>query len=458
MLFCGALQREKVTGVTGTRGEPSMKKTKGKIGQRFARNGWIRRQAPWVVLLVVAVLGMTALSTGAAIQGFDARQQRSVEDAVAEASAATEVTASLEAAAHEQAAPQQDAEDAKQLTPAVITEGLATSAQGSSAPTPSKPSAPIVDEPLPIDELNESEVLALSDDAVVENAAAIVDSQEVGNLIALAQEELGRDFTDEELELLASGIKAQYAYDQALADGRAEAQQFTAEEQAAIDQAASSAAALEAEATQAMAQAETVQAGGGLTPLAGSTSSVGLSPGGRYSPGVGVYPTTKGKILVTADWFKSLLPTGHAALVINQSSAYTALSNGVTVEPNDWYNPDRHQTAFGLDVTKTNATQEAKATDWCAQHVGKPYNYIFVLPSRTDAYYCSSLIWQAYQKTCNVNLNTSAWSLLGLNIVHPMEFVDSSQTTLLYRQGTAHTGWQTVNGVRYYIDANGNPR
>ncbi|MDR2106618.1 MAG: hypothetical protein LBP24_04345 [Coriobacteriales bacterium] len=433
-----------------------MAKSSWKNEGRLSTGKGAQGQTPLVALLAIALLGVTALTVVVPFQGSEAPQQAGSGALIAEA----QVTA--EAPAPE--ATQQEAADAGQAATVVVagtsTAPASTPAAPSPSPAPAEQQARVAgqatdeEETAPISELSEVEVLALDDETVVENAAAIVDSQEVGELIAQAQAELGRDFTDEEQELLAAGLRAQYAYDQAQAEGRATSQQFTAEEQAAIDEAIDEAAALDAEAADAVAQAE----GGGFTTLGSTGSSSGIQPGGRYSPGVGTYPTTKGKILVTADWYKGFVPTGHAALVINQSSAYTSLPEGVTIEPNDWYDSNRHKTAFGLDVIKTNEKQEAAATDWCAQHVGKPYNYIFVLPKRTDAYYCSSLVWQAYQKTANVNLDTSAWSILGLNIVHPMEFVDSSQTALVYRQGTARTGWQTVDGVRYNIDANGKPR
>jgi cytoskeletal protein RodZ len=432
-----------------------------KINQNSATMRLAKGEMPLVVLLATVMLVLTALSVAAAVQGIQARQQASAVNAVAEASAIGDNAAVVEQNAAEQtatttvAADDPSAGSRATLTSAPTPEASSpTPSTPSAPPTPSAPSTPApvteeqeveaIEEAPPISELSESEVLALSDETVVENAAEIAGSQEVGDLIAQTQTELGRDFTDEELELLSSGLKAQYAYDQALAEGRAATQQFTSEEQAVIDDALA-------------ATDEGAVKGGGFAPLISSGSRLtSFYPGGKYSPGVGEYPTTKGKILATADWYINIIPTGHAALVIDATSAYTSLSNGVTVEPNDWYDPNRHQTAFGLDVTKTNAAQEAKATDWCAQHLGKPYNYLFVLPQRTDAYYCSSLIWQAYQKTCNVNLNTSAWTVLGFNIMHPMELVDSPQTTLLYRQGTARTGWQTVNGTLYYVDAKGN--
>jgi hypothetical protein len=326
--------------------------------------------------------------------------------------------------------------------PYVVSDSPVAATTATPATTPA--ATPAAEE-VPITDLNESEVLALDDETVVANAAEIADSAQVGELVIQAQEELGRAFTDEELAILASGLKAQYAYEQALAEGRAADQQFTAEEQEAIDEAA-------------LLQTGVDTESGGSFELFLSNSKSGFNPGGKWAEGIGVYPTTKGKILATADWYKNFIPTGHSALVINQDSAYTALSEGVTIEPNNWYEPSRYQTAFGVDVNKTNEAQEAKATDWCKQHLGKPYNYLYILPERTDAFYCSSLVWQAYKATTGVNLDTSAFNILGFKAVHPMELVDSSQTSLVYLQGNARTGYQTVNGVKYYIGSNGRPR
>ena len=48
------------------------------------------------------------------------------------------------------------------------------------------------------------------------------------------------------------------------------------------------------------------------------------------------YPTTKGRILVTGDAYKNLIPTGHAAIVYSQNRVVEALSNGVVTGKNDW--------------------------------------------------------------------------------------------------------------------------
>ncbi|MDR2586798.1 MAG: hypothetical protein LBC23_00870 [Coriobacteriales bacterium] len=400
----------------------------------------------WAAFCVVSVLGLGAL-TIVALTATDGIQSTG-DNAVAEVAIADDAVPT--------AAPAATSDDADEKAPSTVSELSVTRAGENPVGTehvvagiPAIPTTPPAAEEVPIADLSEPEVLALEDEVVVANAAEIADSAEVGELIAQAQDELGRDFTSDELAVLASGLKAQYAYDQALSEGRADEQQFTVEEQKAIDEAAL-----------LQTNVSPTSTSSAVSPGSEGTSGKlgGFNPGGNYAPGIGVYPTQKGKILVTADWYKNNIPTGHSAIVIDQSSAYTALAEGVTIEPNDWYEPSRHQTAFGLDVVKTTDAQEAKAADWCKKHLGKPYNYLYILPERTDAFYCSSLVWRAYKDTTGVNLDTSAFNVLGFKAVHPMELVDSSQTSIVYLQGNARIGKQTVNGVKYTIGLDGRPR
>ena len=48
------------------------------------------------------------------------------------------------------------------------------------------------------------------------------------------------------------------------------------------------------------------------------------------------YPTTKGRILVTGDAYKNLIPTGHAAIVYSQNRVVEAVYNKVVTGKNDW--------------------------------------------------------------------------------------------------------------------------
>jgi uncharacterized protein YycO len=201
---------------------------------------------------------------------------------------------------------------------------------------------------------------------------------------------------------------------------------------------------------------------------AGSTDST-WHPGGAYSAGVGTYPTKKGKILVTTDWLAGLLPTGHSAIVLNSQYAWSSYPKitspavdgraieGVQREANDWNDPTRRTTCFAVDVIRTTDSQESAAVDWCARQAGKPYNFNFLNITTRSSFYCSQLTWAAFKDLYDIDLNTDEWAIGGSNPVHPVEFVHSNETTLIYRQGTAETGWQRVNGWLYYIDRNGNP-
>lgn len=61
--------------------------------------------------------------------------------------------------------------------------------------------------------------------------------------------------------------------------------------------------------------------------------------------------------------------------------------------------------------------------DFCLAQVGKPYNLNFLNPEREDAYYCSQLVYKAYQQV-GINLNTGLTmeQLPGTNlIIYPQE-------------------------------------
>jgi uncharacterized protein YycO len=184
--------------------------------------------------------------------------------------------------------------------------------------------------------------------------------------------------------------------------------------------------------------------------------------GGTYSTPIGIYPREKGKILVTNDWAFGLIPTGHAAIVYNglagnEWGIIESLSGGVTHNPNDWNDRTSlrfHPTCFALDVVATNGTQEAAVAEWCAAKVGLPYNWLFGTVSRTDAYYCSQLVWQGYYNLSGIDLNTSDYGWT----VHPLELVHSSKTAMTYRHGSALSNrWSEVNGKWYFIDSDGFP-
>jgi uncharacterized protein YycO len=210
----------------------------------------------------------------------------------------------------------------------------------------------------------------------------------------------------------------------------------------------------------------------GIALMASSDAPGIWHPGGGYSVGVGVYPSTKGKILVTTDWASGLLPTGHAAIVLDDNYAWTSFPKaaspavggvaveGVQRERNNWNDPTRHFTCFALDVIRTNASQESAVVDWCANQTGKPYNFNFLNVDTRSSFYCSQLVWAAFKDLYGINMdpmNIPVAPGKTYTPIHPLNLVDSDETALLYRQGTARTGWQNVNGSDYYIDSYGNP-
>ena len=144
--------------------------------------------------------------------------------------------------------------------------------------------------------------------------------------------------------------------------------------------------------------------------------------------GTGSYPRRKGNILVTSDAYKNLIPTGHAAIVYSSNSVVEALANGVVKGKNNWNTSKR--TCWGVTVSWASNSEEAAASDWCYRQIGKPYNYNYLNTSTRSCFYCSQLVWAAFKDMYGVDLNTPAFG----NAVHPLELVDSGETTILYQK------------------------
>lgn len=87
----------------------------------------------------------------------------------------------------------------------------------------------------------------------------------------------------------------------------------------------------------------------------------------------GTYPTRYGVILVTADKYKGLIPTGHAGIIWTSSTIVESLSNGVTTGPNDWNTSKT--SCYGISVKGTTVDEDNEASNWCYRQLGKPYNY-----------------------------------------------------------------------------------
>jgi uncharacterized protein YycO len=289
----------------------------------------------------------------------------------------------------------------------------------------------------------------LDDQYLLDNIVLLSGDEAFADQIESMRAQTGRDFTDEEAAALTAGMKAQMVYENARNEGR----DLTEEELAVVSRSG------ELVFGDAREWSETVGQDAEISPQSGGSTY----PGGSYSTPIGTYPIQKGVILVTADWFANLLPSGHAAIVHENGNAVTSLAMGVTTEPNDWHLETRHQTCFALDVNATNATQEAIVADWCYGQIGKPYNFNFLNMSTRNSFYCSQLVWAGYYDNYGIDLDTDAFSfiliddVLSFDAVHPLELVASLETSLLYRHGTALPGWEQISVYRYHIDSNGIP-
>jgi uncharacterized protein YycO len=166
-----------------------------------------------------------------------------------------------------------------------------------------------------------------------------------------------------------------------------------------------------------VAQALTLK--GGVDPKAGHSA-------GPVSRG-GTYPTRKGTFLSTDTKFAGLIPTGHSAMVYSSSYVVESLGSGVQWGANNWYSSKPH--AWGMTARATSSTQDATAADWARGKLGKPYNYNYYDMGTRSAFYCSQLVWAAFRDTTGIDLNTSAYDVLGLHAIHPMELPSSANST-----------------------------
>jgi cell wall-associated NlpC family hydrolase len=82
--------------------------------------------------------------------------------------------------------------------------------------------------------------------------------------------------------------------------------------------------------------------------------------------------------------------------------------------------------AGGADSEDEETHMRMKVAQYCLAQVGKSYNLNFLNPETEDAFYCSQLVYKAYQKV-GINLNTglAMEQLPGTNaIIYPQEIWD----------------------------------
>ena len=155
----------------------------------------------------------------------------------------------------------------------------------------------------------------------------------------------------------------------------------------------------------------------------GETQSTTLA-----STSTGTYPTYKGTILVTADKFSGIIPTGHAAIIFRYDAVIESLAQGVTWGPNDW-NYSK-QTAYGAEVKGVTSLEAQAAANWCFNQEGKPYNYNFFDTATRDRFYCSQLVWAAFYDLYDIDISTSDFGAA----IYPMEILNSPNVQVIYRK------------------------
>lgn len=150
----------------------------------------------------------------------------------------------------------------------------------------------------------------------------------------------------------------------------------------------------------------------------------------RATAAKGTYPTRKGVILVTADAYKGLIPTGHAAIIYSNKKVIEALSGGVTYGANDWNKAKT--TCYAVTTYKTTREKDEQAADYCKGKIGKPYNYNYYDMGTRKKFYCSHLVRSAYLDKFNIDLNTSDFDLGKLKAIHPLELATTDKTYMIY--------------------------
>lgn len=147
-----------------------------------------------------------------------------------------------------------------------------------------------------------------------------------------------------------------------------------------------------------------------------------------HTPITGTYPTRRGVILVTSDYYKDLLPTGHAAIIASSDQVIEALSNGVVYGKNNWNVKKNDCWAVTCGATSVNEDRGTVTYIERNGYVGKPYNFNFYDVNQRQRFYCSQLVWAAYKDSLGIDLNTSEFGAA----IHPLELVNSPRTVTIY--------------------------
>ena len=122
------------------------------------------------------------------------------------------------------------------------------------------------------------------------------------------------------------------------------------------------------------------------------------------------------------------LAPGHAAITFSLERIVEAVSSGVIITDDDFWDRSEYMNAntYAVTVTDTTMDEDRQAAMFCYNQVGKGYNYIFTNTSTRDKFYCSHLVWAAFYDELSINLNPNG------GIVYPMELVTNDEVTIIY--------------------------
>lgn len=150
--------------------------------------------------------------------------------------------------------------------------------------------------------------------------------------------------------------------------------------------------------------------------------------------GLSHYPKNfPGAVLITDD--NEIVPfVGHAGIIINSRQIIeSSCFEGVHYGPNDW--DIAKKTCYCSIPNKFTKQKCFLAANWSQNQIGKSYNYNFFdwRNTKTNKFYCSQIIWTAYQNSCQKDL-VPAHPLILL----PLEFISSPETKIIYLKDAYH--------------------
>lgn len=124
---------------------------------------------------------------------------------------------------------------------------------------------------------------------------------------------------------------------------------------------------------------------------------------------------------------------GHAAIVsMNNDTTIESFpqfrspinEDGVRRYANRWRT---YHGAYLYQPKNAGSAEYRRAAIFAEKQIGKPYNWDFFKKKRTDAYYCSQLVWQAW---LSAGIDVEKGSLPN-GVIAPMDIANSDNVTLI---------------------------